>query len=1195
MAASLGCGVVELRRHGAPLPLTLQQPLHEPARVVEAIHGLNKLSGIEFKQIHQLSHRPPTAVQNLVLDRIRCAVQEAGDVPDSMCPDSALRELMRSHSQYGDPSNLAPFDENKLKVLQSKFQPKDLQSLLPPHIVPLFKRRDSTILRPPQQVADDLKDDPLSCPKTPYWDPILKADSGKRARFLVKLNQVGIVGFRKRINAPIGLFFVKKKDPAFIRMVVDARISNFHHHPPPTTRLGSSANYTDLELSEDVLTEKLCHLHSTEVGFGAELDVADCFWQFKVDELAEWFGVQMPRPASFWAELGADVSEFSINDTLFPVITGMPMGWKWALFFANEVVAAIARQSGCGFPLELREKLPVSQLWEASSITSVYVDNVAVIGATFEGVQHRIQQIEDDFKAAGLPVVLTYDEPVRVFETVGVIVDFKNKKVSNRPRRLWRVYLAGKALIRRRKVLVHSVEVWLGHATSIFRLAPHFLAIFDKVYRFIQVHRGEKLALWGSVRSEIKLASSLVWLSFCNLGGKIIQTVDMGDSANSGYAMMTRFCSNDQILEATRYKEKWRFVAMPAALKQAVESNITTAQTESGIDVEPLLLAAGVGVGTEYGKWLQECLLEGSWLRTSPLMTQFRAKRSSRVDVEVPALVPPLSSKLVQADKFKLLWARKWRWPSEHINLKEGRVLLSSLKRASRIAELFEGKKLSLSDNLSALLAFDKGRSSSHGLNSLCRRAAGLLGATGIRWKLRHVETDRNVADSPSRWFEKRTKGGRFISRPLQTRSVVEPVVNSFQPYPSDNKEVGGYSRSTSSSTLRRRKIILADVVPPPGLFCQDCCFEVTVNTAMGEECCHDPAGACYPPFLHQPKANDVVTSKQIGHVGDNGKVDNAKHKKPVCLEVFAGKGRLSKSLVKAGCIVFSPIDIQLEEFVDLTNPKVQNVVRELIVHRRIDYIHFGTPCTVFSRARRNISDFKKARKKELIGCELATFTAEMCALAIQYNIAWSIENPRSSRVWEFPDIAALQSFPNVTMVNFDMCRFGQRFKKPTTILTNLRGLKALERRCCHKRHDEILCGRVKVQDGWKNRTELAGAYPFELCATWSKSVVEEIAGKHEKKQRGTINSSILKDLRCAFSKATDSQFIQHKGFDSDNLELIVFGQHSRAEAEKRRRNRRRQRLQKIQENKILRCSSGGRTTQTSASGKGQTENSGGV
>lgn len=95
------------------------------------------------------------------------------------------------------------------------------------------------------------------------------------------------------------------------------------------------------------------------------------------------------------------------------------------------------------------------------------MDNVAVIGPTFDGVNQRIQQIEKDFKDAGLPVVLTYDEPVRVFETVGVIVNFNTKRVSNKPRRLWRV--------------------WLGHATSIFRLAPHFLAIFDKIYRFIQV------------------------------------------------------------------------------------------------------------------------------------------------------------------------------------------------------------------------------------------------------------------------------------------------------------------------------------------------------------------------------------------------------------------------------------------------------------------------------------------------------------------------------------------------------------------------------------------------------------------------------------------------------------------------------------------------------------------------------------
>ena len=79
------------------------------------------------------------------------------------------------------------------------------------------------------------------------------------------------------------------------------------------------------------------------------------------------------------------------------------------------------------------------------------------------------------------------------------------------------------------------MEVWLGHATSIFRLAPHFLSIFDKIYLFVQTCRDKKVALWPSVRSEIKIASSLVWLAFTQLGGEIVRSVDIGDSSQKGY------------------------------------------------------------------------------------------------------------------------------------------------------------------------------------------------------------------------------------------------------------------------------------------------------------------------------------------------------------------------------------------------------------------------------------------------------------------------------------------------------------------------------------------------------------------------------------------------------------------------------------------------------------------------------------
>ena len=331
----MGWSELEARRHGSPLPLNSDQLLHEPTRVREMASGLNKLSGIEFVQLKQLSDRPPTAVQELVLDRLRNAADMYGDVPNDLDPDSALRELMRSHSQYGDPSNLAPFDAGKLKILKSKFKPKPLSDLLPPHVMPLFRRRHNTIIKGPEVVDKELRENPLACPKQPYWDPNLKSDEKLRGQFIGQLNQVGIVGFSRSIKASVGLFFVKKKDPAFIRMVGDARISNFHHVDPPITRLGSGANFTELELNPDILGAKIGTREHGPIGYGAELDVADCFWQFRVDELAEWFGIRMPRPAKVWKEFGADTSGLKDNEIIYPVITGMAMGWKWALFFCK--------------------------------------------------------------------------------------------------------------------------------------------------------------------------------------------------------------------------------------------------------------------------------------------------------------------------------------------------------------------------------------------------------------------------------------------------------------------------------------------------------------------------------------------------------------------------------------------------------------------------------------------------------------------------------------------------------------------------------------------------------------------------------------------------------------------------------------------------------------------------------------------
>ena len=73
-------------------------------------------------------------------------------------------------------------------------------------------------------------------------------------------------------------------------------------------------------------------------------DVAAAYYQFNMDNLAEWFGLDDPVTA---AEVGvsqvwdSDLGDFvavSPDERLFPAFSGMPQGWSWALHFCNSSV-----------------------------------------------------------------------------------------------------------------------------------------------------------------------------------------------------------------------------------------------------------------------------------------------------------------------------------------------------------------------------------------------------------------------------------------------------------------------------------------------------------------------------------------------------------------------------------------------------------------------------------------------------------------------------------------------------------------------------------------------------------------------------------------------------------------------------------------------------------------------------------------
>ena len=101
---------------------------------------------------------------------------------------------------------------------------------------------------------------------------------------------------------------------------------------------------------------------------------------------------------------------------------------------------------------------------------------------------------------------------------------------------------------------------------------------------------------------------------------------------------------------------------------------------------------------------------------------------------------------------------------AESIPVLEGRAAFWGLRHHCRKLANHNKKVLLLTDSMSAILAFGKGRSSAIGLGSICRRWSAFSLACNISPKVRWIASERNPADGPSR------NAGLFGKRVLEQR-----------------------------------------------------------------------------------------------------------------------------------------------------------------------------------------------------------------------------------------------------------------------------------------------------------------------------------------------------------------------------------------------------------------------------------------
>ena len=139
-------------------------------------------------------------------------IRAYGPLPDDFDERRALRELLASKSLYGQvPENLAAYSFDLLKVGRGTVKPRHPGSLLPPDTAVFLRNFKHAIEKTPEEISADLGGEALT---EPYWDPTLRSDLRHRRHLIEHLARLGLVSFRRRVMARVGIFFVNKNGSA---------------------------------------------------------------------------------------------------------------------------------------------------------------------------------------------------------------------------------------------------------------------------------------------------------------------------------------------------------------------------------------------------------------------------------------------------------------------------------------------------------------------------------------------------------------------------------------------------------------------------------------------------------------------------------------------------------------------------------------------------------------------------------------------------------------------------------------------------------------------------------------------------------------------------------------------------------------------------------------------------------------------
>ncbi|CAK0824653.1 unnamed protein product, partial [Prorocentrum cordatum] len=685
--------------------------------------------------IHRGGRAPVSSASQMKMDaisadaqqRVFSAARQWIDVDSAVSEEEAFARLLKGKAGYAPlgSTSMGSYEYSRVSLPDSVVDAPSLASMFPAQARQYLEELASRMLLPPREAALMRELDGLpGC----HTDPLLLQRPRSYGKFVRRALSIGLVTLTRRPKSVLGLFFVKKKDGARLRFIVDCRRSNALFRPPPGVDLlsGEGLGRVEMPIMGDSDFAGLCAV----LGVG---DVADCFHRMKMQGDIRHYFCWPPLDAALTGKTLVEGRPVHAGEQVWPMSQSLPMGFSRSLYFAQAAdQRRLDRQPSLAGSLRLSDRGPPLVLGQGAAGSEpghyMCVDNAGVIGVDAARVASALQEAQRDFDGDHLKFheVEVLPEGGR---TLGCYLDGRRRATRPTDERFAMVRKGLRCLLRRRKVAGWQLEMVLGHMTFMALVRREVLSIFHSVYAFVAQSYHAFSVLWPTVRDELNCYLGIMVMLESSWTRQWAPVVYSSDASLCGYGVAEACFGAEAVAEVGRVSElaRWRLGA-GLARQHAFECAGFLLDSETGEVVRD-----EAGAPKRLDAELQRVLASERW--------------------ELDPSFPEVPSWLLHDSHWATVMADRWAFADDILRL-EARALVKAAARAAHCQPVKECRSLLLGDNLAVVLCFCRFRSRDFRLLIQVCRFAALCLAREIKFVVRWIPSEFNSGDEGSRRFD---------------------------------------------------------------------------------------------------------------------------------------------------------------------------------------------------------------------------------------------------------------------------------------------------------------------------------------------------------------------------------------------------------------------------------------------------------